>query len=328
VIFPETKVVDVRPLAGASDGLMGYEIHTVNSTAWFRPKRRKFTARGVVFSASSLGTMELLFRLKENGSLPRISSRLGKHVRTNSESIIGARIPRTAEDLSAGIAIGSGIYIDEHTHIEAVRYPSGSDAMGLLTTMLTDGRPGFLRIGLWAKNMVSSLLLHPVKTLRLFRPWGWAREATILLCMQAVEGHIEMQWQRPWFWPFSKMLVSRGDKVPTYIPKANEFARQFATIAGGTAMSMLPEILFDIPGTAHCIGGCVIADSPQRGVVDHHHRVFGYRNMYVCDGSVLASNLGVNPSLTITALAERAMSLVPSAKETIWNDAAAGIAAA
>lgn len=328
MIFPETKVIDVKPLPGARDGILGYEIHAVNSTARIRPERRKFTARGVVFSASSLGTMELLFRLKESGSLPRISSRLGKHVRTNSESIIGARIPRTAEDLSAGIAIGSGIYIDEHTHIEAVRYPSGSDAMGLLTTMLTDGRPGLLRIGLWAKNMVSSLLLHPVKTLRLFRPWGWAREATILLCMQAVEGHIEMQWQRPWFWPFSKMLVSRGDKVPTYIPKANEFARQFATIAGGTAMSMLPEILFDIPGTAHCIGGCVIADSPQRGVVDHHHRVFGYRNMYVCDGSVLASNLGVNPSLTITALAERAMSLVPSAKETNWNDAAASTAAA
>ena len=115
----------------------------------------------VVFSASSLGTMELLFRLKENGSLPRISSRLGKHVRTNSESIIGARVPRCAEDLSQGIAIGSGIYIDEHTHIEAVRYPSGSDAMGLLTTMLTDGRPGFLRIGLWVKNMLSHLLLSP-----------------------------------------------------------------------------------------------------------------------------------------------------------------------
>jgi cholesterol oxidase len=328
VIFPETKVVNVKPFPGSSDGLLGYEIHTVNSTAWVRQGHRKFTARGVVFSASSLGTMELLFRLKENDSLPRISSRLGKHVRTNSESIIGARIPRAPEDLSAGIAIGSGIYIDEHTHIEAVRYPKGSDAMGLLTTMLTDGRPGFLRIGLWARNMVGSLLLHPVKTLRLFRPWGWAREATILLCMQAVEGHIEMQWQRPWFWPFSKMLVSRGDKVPTYIPKANEFARQFATIAGGTAMSMLPEILFDIPGTAHCIGGCVIADSPERGVVDHHHRVYGYRNMYICDGSVLASNLGVNPSLTITALAERAMSLVPSAKETEWNDAAGEVTAA
>ncbi len=321
VVLPETKVVDVKPLSGAVDGSAGYAVQTENSMAWISRHSQSLTSRAVVFSASSLGTMELLFRLKESGSLPRISNRLGKHVRTNSESIIGARMPRCAEDLSQGIAIGSGIYIDEQTHIEAVRYPKGSDTMGLLTTMLTDGRPGFLRIGMWAKNMLSHLLLHPVKALCLFRPWGWAREATILLCMQAVEGHIEMHWKRPWFWPFSKTLVSRGDKVPTYIPKANEFARKFADVAGGTAMSMLPEILFDIPGTAHCIGGCVIADSPEHGVVDHHHRVFGYRNMYICDGSVLASNLGVNPSLTITALAERAMSLIPSAKETRWNEA-------
>jgi cholesterol oxidase len=319
VVFPETKVVNVKTLAGASDGSAGYEIQTVNSLAWIRRQPGRLTCRAVVFSASSLGTMELLFRLKEKGSLPRISGRLGKHVRTNSESLIGARVPGCAEDLSQGIAIGSGIYIDEHTHIEAVRYPKGSDTMGLLTTMLTDGRPGPLRIGLWLKNVLGYFLLHPVKALRLFRPWGWAREFTVLLCMQALEGHIEMRWQRPWFWPFSKTLVSRGDKVPTYIPKANEFARKFAQVAGGTAMSMLPEILFDIPGTAHCIGGCVIAGSPEQGVVDERHRVFGYRNMYICDGSVLAANLGVNPSLTITALAERAMSLIPPAGKMTWN---------
>jgi cholesterol oxidase len=254
--------------------------------------------------------------------MPGISRTLGKHVRTNSESIIGARVPQCADDLSQGIAIGSGIYIDEHTHIEAVRYPNGSDVMGLLTTMLTDGQPGPRRIGLWAKNIVSSLIFHPMQTLRLFRLWGWARESTILLCMQALEGHIEMRWQRRWFWPFRKMLSSYGDKVPTYIPKANQFARKFAAIAGGTGMSMLPEILFDVPGTAHCIGGCVIADSPERGVVDSHHRVFGYRNMYICDGSVLAANLGVNPSLTITALSERAMSFIPLATDTRWNDTA------
>lgn len=324
LVFPETKVVNVKPLAGASDGSDGYEINTIKSTAWVHDEPRKLTCRGVVFSASSLGTMELLFRLKENGSLPAISARLGKHVRTNSESIIGARVPGCADDLSQGIAIGSGIYIDEHTHIEAVRYPRGSDTMGLLTTMLTGGRPGFLRIALWLKNIIASVLVHPIKSLRLFRPWGWAREATILLCMQALEGHIEMRWQRPWFWPFSKMLVSRGDKVPTYIPRANAFAQKLALVAGGSAMSMLPEILFDVPGTAHCIGGCVIADSPDRGVVDFRHRVFGYRNMYICDGSVLAANLGVNPSLTITALSERAMSYIPPASETPWDDAATG----
>ena len=322
VVFPETQVVDVKPLAGTSDGSAGYQVSTVQSTAWVRRAPKKLTSRGVVFSASSLGTMELLFQLKESGSLPGISACLGKHVRTNSESIIGARMPGAVEDLSQGIAIGSGIYIDEHTHIEAVRYPKGADLLGLLTTFLTDGRPGPQRIGLWFKNGISSVLRHPIKTLRLLWPFGWARESTILLCMQALEGHIEMRWERPWFWPFRKMLVSRGDKVQTYIPKANEFARKFAEVSGGTAMSMLPEILFDVPGTAHCIGGCVIARSPDHGVVDDHHRVFGYRNMYICDGSVLAANLGVNPSLTITALAERAMSFLPRAAKTDWNDIA------
>ena len=230
-------------------------------------------------------------------------------------------MPGYHEDLSQGIAIGSGVYIDEHTHIEAVRYPAGSDVMGVLTTILTNGRPGPRRIGLWLKNIANSFLRHPLKTLRVLQPWGWAREFVILLCMQALDNQIEMQWQRPWFWPFRKFLVSRGDKVPTYIPKANQFAEKFAQLTGGFPMSMLPEILFDVPGTAHCIGGCVVADSPNHGVVDSQHRVFGYRNMYICDGSVIAANLGVNPSLTITALAERAMSFIPPAAESQWNDA-------
>jgi len=283
----------------------------VKSTTWIGRHSRKFTCHGIVFAASSLGTMELLFRLKEKQSLPAISLQLGKHVRTNSESLIGARTPGYHEDLSLGIAIGSGVYIDEHTHIEAVRYPGGSDAMGLLTTILTNGRPGPNRIFLWLANILKSLLRHPLNTVRGLQPWGWAREFVILLCMQALDNQIEMRWQRPWFWPFRKFLVSWGDKVPTYIPRANEFAEKFAQLTGGFPMSMLPEILFDIPGTAHCIGGCVIADSSTNGVVDGRHRVFGYKNMYICDGSVVAANLGVNPSLTITALAERAMSFIP-----------------
>src|SRR5208282_6893216 len=152
------KVVKVKPLDGASDGSLGYEICTVKSTAWLRRQPRRFTCRGVIFSASSLGTMELLFHLKEKGSLPAISGQLGQHVRTNSESLIGARMPGYSEDVSQGIAIGSGIYIDEHTHVEAVRYPSGSDSMSLLTTMMTDGRPGVQRIGLWLRNLLGSLL--------------------------------------------------------------------------------------------------------------------------------------------------------------------------
>jgi cholesterol oxidase len=318
-VFAESKVVNVTPLDGASDGSAGYEVRTVSSTAWIRRQSRRFTCRGVIFSASSLGTMQLLFHLREKGSLPAISEQLGKHVRTNSESLIGARAPGCHEDLSRGIAIGSGVYIDDHTHIEALRYPGGSDAMSFLSTILTEGPPGSRRIGRWFNNVARSSLRHPFKTLRLLRPWGWARETVILLCMQALDGQIEMTWKRPWFWPFRKFLVSRGEKVPTYIPQANEFAKKFAEVAGGTAMSTLPEILFDVPGTAHCIGGCVIADSPARGVVDPQHHVFGYKNMYICDGSVVAANLGVNPSLTITALTERAMSFIPPATEARWN---------
>ena len=314
-VFPETRVVNVRPLGASADGANGYEVSTIKSTAWIRRQPQRFICRAVVFSASALGTMELLFRLKENGSLPLISSQLGRHVRTNSESLIGARTPGYSEDVSQGIAIGSGVYIDEHTHIEAVRYPRGSDTMGFLTTILTDGHPGPRRIGLWIKNVAVSLLRHPVRTVRVLQPFGWAKEFVILLCMQALEGEIEMRWERPWFWPFRKFLVSRGDKVPTFIPKANEFAKQYAQLTGGFAMSLIPEILFNVPGTAHCIGGCVIANSPSRGVVDSRHRVFNYKNMYICDGSVVAANLGVNPSLTITALAERAMSYIPPAAE-------------
>ena len=326
-VFPETRVVDVKPLDGAADGSAGYRVCTVKSTAWIRRQPQTFTCRSVVFSASSLGTMELLFQLKERGSLPEISTQLGKHVRTNSESLIGARVPGSTEDLSQGIAIGSGIYIDEHTHIEAVRYPNGSDTMSLLTTRLTDGRPGSRRIALWFKNVVWTALRHPFQAAQMLLPWGWAREATILLCMQALDGEIEMGWRRLWFWPFRKFLVSRGNKVPTYIPQANEFAKKFARVAGGIAMSTLPEILFDVPGTAHCIGGCVIADSANHGVIDSQHRVFGYKNMYICDGSVVAANLGVNPSLTITALAERAMSFIPSAAPTVSSTQVAASAA-
>jgi cholesterol oxidase len=301
-------------------------VRTVNSLSWIRRQPQRFTCHAIVFAASSLGTMELLFQLKEKGSLPAVSAQLGKHVRTNSESIIGARMPAYPEDLSQGIAIGSGIYIDEHTHIEAVRYPGGSDAMGFLTTILTNGRPGPNRIASWLWNIIRSLLRHPVKTLRVLQPFGWAREFVILLCMQALDGEIEMRWQRPWFWPLRKFLVSRGEKVQTYIPKANQFAEKFAQLTGGFPMSMLPEILFNVPGTAHCIGGCVIADSFTHGVVDSRHRVFGYKNMYICDGSVVAANLGVNPSLTITALAERAMSLIPPASRNSWNHAASALA--
>jgi len=319
-VFAETKVVDVRPLDGRADGSAGYEVRTESTCG--HHERRRFTARGVVFAASALGTLDLLFRLKEKGSLPAISDQLGNRVRTNAESLIGVRIPGSREDMSKGIAIGSGIYIDEHTHIEAVRYPKGSDAMGPLATLLTGGRPGHTRILNWLGHLAASFVRHPLRTTRALHPFGWAQESVIFLCMQALDGHIDMRLKRHWFPPFHKVLATSGEKVPTFIPRANEFAQQAAKLIGGTAMSMVTEILFNIPGTAHILGGCTIGGSPEQGVVDHRHRVFGYKNMYVCDGSVLAANLGVNPSLTICAVTERAMTFIPPAGDTDWQDAA------
>jgi cholesterol oxidase len=311
-VFAETRVVDVIPLNG-TDGSDGYEVCTVRSTAWVRREARRFTCRSVVFAASALGTMDLLFRLKTKGSLPAISNQLGTRVRTNAESLIGLRVPHSAEDLSSGIAIGSGVYLDKHTHIEAVRYPAGSDTMGLLATLLAGGRPGPSRILSWAGTFLASMLRHPFATIRCLHPFGFARESVILLCMQTLDGYIEMRLARPWFRPFRKVLVSRGERIPTFIPQANEFARKAGKLTGGVPMSMLTEILFNIPGTAHVLGGCPMASSPAEGVVDSRNRVFGYRNMYICDGSVIAANLGVNPSLTICALTERAMSFLAPA---------------
>jgi cholesterol oxidase len=134
--------------------------------------------------------------------------------------------------------------------------------------------------------------------------------------MQTLDGHIQMRMGRPWFWPFRRVLRSQGQRIPTFIPQANEFARKLACAIGGTPMSMVTEILFDVPGTAHILGGCPMAASADEGVVDSRNRLFGYDNLYVCDGSVIAANLGVNPSLTICALTERAMSYIPDRSAT------------
>lgn len=311
-IFPETRVVDITPRNGVPDGAEGYEVRTVRSTSWLGRGRRRFTARSVVIAGSALGSMDLLFRLKEKGSLPRLSGALGGGVFTNAESLIGVRVPHSRDDLSTGIAIGSGVYLDEHTHVEAVRYPLGSDAMGLLATPLSAGR-GRGRILHWLAALGAALLRHPWRTMRCLRPFGFARESIILLCMQTLGVPLRMRLGRPWFWPFRKTLMSCGLRVPTAIPRANDFARAMASITGGAPMSMLTEVLFDVPGTAHILGGCGMGATADTGVVDSRHRVFGYRNLLVVDGSVVSANLGVNPSLTITALAERAMSYIPPA---------------
>ena len=310
-ILAETKVIDVRPLNGSTDGSQGYEVFTQSSNGWFKGAVQRFTASGVVFAGSSLGTQELLFRLKQKDSLPNISDQLGKRVLTNAESLIAVRYPGGVEDMSSGIAIGSGIYIDANTHIEATRYPRGSDALSPLSTLLVNGRPGPTRVLTWISTLVFQLLKSPWQTLRAIQPFGASHETLILLCMQAIDGHLTMRLKRPWYWPFIKVLTTAGEPIPTYIPAANRFAELGAAVTGGVPCTTITEILFNIPMTAHCIGGASMADTPTGGVIDRYNRIFGYRNLYICDGSVISANLGVNPALTITALAERAMHHVP-----------------
>jgi cholesterol oxidase len=310
-ILAETEVIDVRPLNGKDDGSEGYEVFTQSSNGWFKGAVQRFTAGGVVLAGSSLGTQELLFRLKQKGSLPNISDQLGQRVLTNAESLIAVRYPGGAEDMSSGIAIGSGIYIDANTHIEATRYPRGSDALSPLSTLLVNGRPGPSRIFTWLKTLCRQFVKSPWRTMRALQPFGASHETLILLCMQAIDGHLTMRLRRPWYWPFIKVLTTAGKPIPTYIPAANRFAELGAAATGGVACTTLTEILFNIPMTAHCIGGASMADTASRGVIDRYNRIFGYTNLYICDGSVISANLGVNPALTITALAERAMHHVP-----------------
>lgn len=306
-VYAETKVVDVRPLNGKADGSDGYEVVTERSTVWFNKQRRTFRSRGVIFAASSLGTMELLFRLKQKGSLPRISDDLGKRVRTNAESLVGVRFPKHDKSMSPGVAGGAGVYIDERTHIGAVRYPEGSDSLGLMMTLLCGGKAGWTRILTW----LWMLLTHPLQALRVHNPSGFARQTVLFVVMQTVDAFLDMRLKRRWYWPFGKQLSTEGGPIPTFIPEANAFVEKGAKALGGVPMTLLTEILFNIPTTAHCMGGCAMADSPERGVMDVHNRVFGYENLLICDGSMLSANLGVNPSLTITALTEHAMSHIP-----------------
>lgn len=313
-VFPETLVTGVRPLDGKPDGSAGYEIRTVSSTGRRARPGRTFRSRGVVFAGGVLGTVKLLMELKENGSLPNLSDRLGQVVRTNSESIIGVRFPAGRGDMSEGVAIGSGIWVDDHTHIEATRYPAGSDAMGLLVTALAGGAPGIGRLASW----LGAMLGRPLRFLRVANPVGMARSTVILLVMQDYDSRIRLRLRRSLLPPFGKRLATEGEAISPFIPQANRFAAEMARRGGGIPATSLTEILCNVPTTAHILGGAHMGRTAQDGVIDGENRVFNYRNMYVCDGSMISANLGVNPSLTITALTEHAMSHIPPREESSW----------
>ncbi|MHB8532530.1 MAG: FAD-dependent oxidoreductase [Solirubrobacteraceae bacterium] len=308
-VLPERTVVDVRPIGGAEGG-EGYEVESVRSGAWLRKDRRVQRARGVVVAAGPLGTNRLLQKCRLEGSLPAISPRLGELVRTNSESILTVTVPEDYSDRLIGRpAISSSIYPDANTHIETVTYGDDGDSMRLLYTLLTGDGTRLTR----PLKLLGQIARHPGRLAKVLFAKHWSRRTIILLVMQTLDNAIALRPRKGPFGSFWLQTEQDPERPnPTFIPVANKAAEWFAERTGGIAQSSLTEAMFNIPSTAHILGGAVIAADPEHGVVDSRQRVFGYENLLVCDGSAVPANVGVNPSLTITALAEHAMSALPA----------------
>ena len=307
-IIPERQVTEIDPL-GAADGSGGYCVSSERSGTWVRHQREILTARGVVVAAGALGTNQLLANCKHRGSLPRVSERLGAVVRTNSESIQAVTAPDDTRDFSRSIAITSSIYPDPDTHIEVVTYGEGGDALSATFTTMTGAGTKLSRPLKW----LAAMGRHPLQTLRLLIPFKWSRRTVILLVMQTVDAAMHLQPKRKLFGGGVRLQTEQDPlrPNPTFIPAAEQVTRWFAKRTGGIAQSALTESVRNIPSTAHILGGAVVGAGPETGVVDGSNRVFGYENLLVCDGAAIPANPGVNPSLTITAKAEHAMSLIP-----------------
>ena len=309
VIHPLTTATRVRPRTGG-----GYDVTVRYTKAKVRCREltRTLSAEHVVFSASALGTQRLLHRMRDEGHLPRLSDRLGHLSRTNSESILGAIAPDTTVDYSQGIAITSSFHPDEDTHVEPVRYGRGSNVMSLLQTVLTDGDGPVPRWRTWLQE----LWKQKRHVLDLYDLRHWSERTVIALVMQTIDNSITTFSKRSRLtgrWSLSSRQ-GHGVPNPTWIPVANQTVRKMAEVIGGQPGGSIGEP-FNRPLTAHFIGGCTIGESPESGVVDAFQRVFGHPGLHVVDGSAISANLGVNPSLTITAQAERAMAYWPNKGE-------------
>lgn len=303
-VLPEQRVTAVSPLEGG-----GYAVDLERSTGMAHP-RQVLRAPKVVFSAGVLGTVPLLLACKDRGLLPRLSPQLGNYVRTNSETLLGVFAGRREFDNSKGIAIASGIYLADQTHVEVCRYNDGSSALSPLGTVMVDDEPPWPRWLRW----IAAVVTHPLRYLRMLWPAGWARRVVILLVMQTAHNHLRLRLGRSRLMPWRRKVVTeRGgaEAPPLYFPGAHELARRMAKQVDGYPGNVILEAPFNKSVTAHILGGCPIGATPDEGVIDPFCRVFGYDGLYVVDGSVVPANLGVNPSLTITALAEHAMSRVP-----------------
>ncbi|TWE11901.1 GMC oxidoreductase [Rudaeicoccus suwonensis] len=309
-IEPMRTVVDLEPLPDN-----GFRITTETTGAWVKKDRRSVTAADVVVAAGTWGTQQLLHRMKATGRLPGLSDRLGVLTRTNSEELGGAAavsVPKSV-DLTTGVAITTSFHIDESTHIENCRYGKGSNLMGLMSTLLVNGdKPLTGRV----RELVSGFAKEPLRLSRALGP-KWSERTIIALVMQNIDNSITVSAKRRFGRISLTSTQGHGQPNPTWIPAGHKAITAIAdrlkqlggvdVIAGGC----WPEFL-GIPMTAHFLGGATISDSPDTGVIDPYHRAWGYPHLHIVDGSAISANLGVNPSLTITAQSERAMSLWPA----------------
>ena len=319
-VWAEVEVRDIRPLPqGQSDGAR-YEVVYRSSTAWlFKPERR-VRSRNVVVSAGVLGTLKLLLRCRDvTASLPLLSDTLGHKVRTNSETILGSMARNYEVDYSKGVAIGSAVQADDVTTIEPVRYPSGSGLIRLLAAPLikAGGKP-FSRL----LRILGKMLRHPIDFFIIFFLYpNWALRTTIILVMQTVDNYMHVRHGRSIWTFFRRGLISIRDEehpIPEGIDIGYQVTRAFAEKSNGIPGATVTEGLFGVPSTAHILGGCPMGRNADEGVVDLNCQAFNYRGLYVVDGSIMPANPGINPSLTITALAEYVMSRIPPKSEIKW----------
>jgi cholesterol oxidase len=304
-VFPLTTATKIEQLHNGD-----WKITTKKTDDPFGSRGDVFYAKDLIVAAGTFNTQKLLHKMKSSKVLPNLSDRLGDLSRTNSEALTGAIMKDSSIDFSEGSAITSSFFPDEHTHIEPVRYGKGSNLMGLLQTIMTDGYSSKQRRKQWWKIFIAK----PSTVRKIMDVRRWSERTVIALTMQNVDSFISVKSKRSWYgWH----LTSTNDLEhpnATYIPAANEVVRRIAVKHGGNTAGHIGDLI-DAPFTAHFVGGCVIGENQTKGVIDPYHRVWNYPTLHIVDGSTITANLGVNPSLTITAQAERALSLWPNKGE-------------
>ena len=303
-VFPLTTATKLEQRGDGS-----WKITTKKTDDVFGSRGKTFIARDVVMAAGTYNTQKLMHTFKAT-TLPKISDFLGNLSRTNSEALTGAIMPTTKIDFSRGAAITSSFYPSPDTHVEPVRYGKRSNSMGLLQTLLTDGWTSKERRRHWVKQFVA----QPSLFAKILNVHKWSERTVITLVMQNVDSSIKVFMKRG---IFGNKLTSTNDSEhpnATYIPAANETIKKVAENYGGIAAGTVGDLI-GAPFTAHFVGGCVIGTDENSGVIDPYHRVYNYPTLHVVDGSTITANLGVNPSLTITAQAERAFAIWPNKGE-------------